>query len=88
MGAMHLAAQDGGGAVALSPECYGQFSARLSGATASSAPSEDESPTFYQNDEAAAAKQLIETIDSLPNISWLNGDTPDYDRELLSQRFA
>lgn len=46
MGAMHLAAQDGGGAVALSPERYGQFSARLSGVTASSAPSEDESPTF------------------------------------------
>lgn len=88
MGAMHLAAQDGGGAVALSPERYGQFSARLSGATASSAPSEDESPTFDQSDEAAAAKQLIETIDSLPNISWLNGDTPDDDRELLSQRFA
>lgn len=87
MGAMHLTAQDGGGAVALSPECYGQFSARLSGATASSAPSEDESPTFYQNDEAAA-KQLLETIDSLPNKLWLNDDTPDDDRELLSQRFA
>lgn len=88
MGAMLSAAQDGDGAVALPSEWHRQLNAWLGDSLAASAVLEDGSSAFAQGGEAAAAKQLMETIDSLPNISWLNGDTPDDDRELLRQRFA
>ena len=88
MNAMLSAAQDGDGAVALPSEWHRQLKARPGDSLAASAVLEDGSPAFARSGKAAAAKQLMETVDSLPNVPWLNGDTPDDDRELLSRRFS
>ena len=88
MDAMLSAAQDGDGAVALPSEWHRQLKARPGDSLAASAVLEDGSPAFARSGKAAAAKQLMETVDSLPNVPWLNGDTTDDDRELLSRRFS
>lgn len=88
MDAMLSAAQGGDGAVALPSEWHRQLKARPGDSLAASAVLEDGSPAFARSGKAAAAKQLMETVDSLPNVPWLNGDTPDDDRELLSRRFS
>ena len=88
MDAMLSAAQDGDGAVALPSEWHRQLKARPGDSLAASAVLEDGSPAFARSGKAAAAKQLMETVDSLLNVPWLNGDTPDDDRELLSRRFS
>ena len=88
MDAMLSAAQDGDGAVALPSEWHRQLKARPGDSLAASAVLEDGSPAFARSGKAAAAKQLRETVDSLPNVPWLNGDTTDDDRELLSRRFS
>ena len=39
-------------------------------------------------DTLVAAENLLSTIDSLPDIPWLCGDSPDDDRELISRRYV
>ena len=68
MDAMLSAAQDGDGAVALPSEWHRQLKARPGDSLAASAVLEDGSPAFARSGKAAAAKQLMETVDSLPNV--------------------
>ena len=78
-------------AVVLPAEWRKRFGVQIGDTLTVATPSEGEisfSVQDRENDAATAAKQLLNIIDSLPNIPWSMGDSPDDDRELLGQRYV
>ena len=78
-------------AVVLPAEWRKRFGVQVGDTLTVATPSEGEISFSVQdrkNDAAIAAQKLLNTIDALPNIPWLRGDSPDDDRELLGQRYV
>lgn len=78
-------------AVVLPSEWRKRFGVQIGDTLSISMPSDGEISFSVQrkdDDAIAAAEDLLSTIDSLPDIPWLCGDSPDDDRELVSQRYV
>lgn len=78
-------------AVVLPSEWRKRFGVQIGDTLSISMPSDGEITFSVQrndDDAIAAAEDLLSTIDSLPDIPWLCGDSPDDDRELVSQRYV
>ena len=78
-------------AVVLPSEWRKRFGVQIGDTLTVATPSEGEisfSVQGRENSTATAAKRLLDTIDALPNVPWLRGDSPDDDRELLGQRYV
>lgn len=78
-------------AVVLPSEWRKRFGVQIGDTLSISMPSDGEISFSVQrkdDDAIAAAEDLLSTIDSLPDIPWLRGDSPDDDRELMSQRYV
>ena len=78
-------------AVVLPSEWRKRFGVQIGDTLSISMPSDGEITFSVQrndDDAIAAAEDLLSTIDSLPDIPWLCGDSPDDDRELVSRRYV